>query len=83
VSHPPKRRDPAVVDRDVNRRELRHTYPQLADLAIQLIPHGPYAHHAQFTDADRPRQDGNPSQHLPTPGEVADRLFRTPTSVIE
>jgi hypothetical protein len=79
----PSRADVVVVHSQFNRRELRHTYPQLADLPIQLIPHGPYAHHAQFTDADGPRQDGNPSQHLPTPGEVADRLFRTPTSVIE
>jgi glycosyltransferase involved in cell wall biosynthesis len=64
------RADAVVVHSEFDRRALRHTYPQLADLPIQLIPHEPYAHHVQLADAQASRGDGVPARHHPPrPGE--------------
>jgi glycosyltransferase involved in cell wall biosynthesis len=62
--------DAVVVHSEFDRRELRETYPQLADLPIEVIPQGPYAHHVQFADADASRREGISSRHHPPrPGE--------------
>lgn len=62
------RADGVVVHSDFDRRALRDIYPQLAGLPIEVIPHGPYAHHGQVADAAR--RDGiSPLQHPPRPGE--------------
>jgi glycosyltransferase involved in cell wall biosynthesis len=64
------RADAIVVHSEFDRRGLPDTYPQLADLPIEVIPVGPFTHHAQFADAHASRGDGNPSQHRsPRPGE--------------
>jgi glycosyltransferase involved in cell wall biosynthesis len=64
------RADAVVVHSEFDRRVLRHTYPQLADLPIEVIPHGPYAHHVQLADAHASRGDGmSPRHHSPRPGE--------------
>jgi glycosyltransferase involved in cell wall biosynthesis len=64
------RADGVVVHSDFDRRALRDIYPQLADLPIEVIPHGPYAHHGQVAGADAALGDGlSPRQHPPRPGE--------------
>ena len=44
------RADAVVVHSDFDRHELKKFYPQLAALPIEVIPHGPYAHHGQAAD---------------------------------
>jgi glycosyltransferase involved in cell wall biosynthesis len=62
--------DAVVVHSELDRRALRHAYPQLADLPIEVIPQGPYAHHVQLADAHASRGDGmSPRHHPPRPGE--------------
>jgi glycosyltransferase involved in cell wall biosynthesis len=64
------RADAVVVHSEFDRRELRDTYPQLADLPIEVIPHGPYAHHVHFADAEASHGEGISSRHHPPrPGE--------------
>ena len=59
------RADAVVVHSEFDRRELRDTYPQLADLPIEVIPHGPYAHHVRVADADDSQGEGISSRHQP------------------
>ena len=63
------RADAIVVHSEFDRRGLPDTYPQLADLPIEVIPVGPFTHLAQFADADASRGDANPSHRSPRPGE--------------
>lgn len=39
------RADAVVVHSDFDKREVLKAYPQLAGLPVEVIPHGPYAHH--------------------------------------
>ena len=41
------RADAVVVHSEFDRRELQLAYPQVSQLPIQVIPHGPYAHHVR------------------------------------
>ena len=62
--------DAVVVHSDFDRLALRDIYPQLADLPIEVIPHGPYPHHTQSRDADTSCRDVTaPRHHPPRPGE--------------
>jgi glycosyltransferase involved in cell wall biosynthesis len=64
------RADAVVVHSEFDRRAVRDIYPQLADLLIEVIPHGPYAHHTQSRDADTSCRDVTaPRHHLPRPGK--------------
>lgn len=64
------RADAVVVHSEFDRRELRKAYPQLADMPIKVIPHGPYAHHVQLADVHASGGDGMPPRHHPPrPGE--------------
>lgn len=79
----PSRADAVAVHSEFDRRELRDTYPQLAHLRVQVVCHGPYAHHAQFADGDGLCGDGNPCQHrLPRPGEPV-RVLRTALPLLD
>ncbi|WP_082753649.1 glycosyltransferase family 4 protein [Mycobacterium sp. NAZ190054] len=40
------RADAVVVHSEFDRRELVAAYPRLADMPVEVILHGPYAHHA-------------------------------------
>lgn len=44
------RADAVIVHSEFDLHELRHNYPQLADLPIEVVPHGPYAHHARLPE---------------------------------
>lgn len=45
------RADAVVVHSEFDLRELHATYPELARLPVEVIPHGPYTHHVKNTDA--------------------------------
>ena len=62
--------DAVIVHSECDRRELRESYPQLADLLIEVVPHGPYAHHGHSADAEAAHGEENSSWHRPLrPGE--------------
>jgi glycosyltransferase involved in cell wall biosynthesis len=62
--------DAVVVHSEFDRLALRDIYPQLADLPIEVIPHGPYPHHTQSRDADTSCRDVMAPRHYPPlPGE--------------
>ena len=59
------RADAVVVHSEFDRRALRSIYLQVADLPIEVIPHGRYAHHVQLADAHASRGDGMSRRHHP------------------
>jgi glycosyltransferase involved in cell wall biosynthesis len=64
------RANAVVVHSEFDRRQLQETYPQLADLPIEVVPHGPYAHHGHCADAAASHGEGITSRHHPPrPGE--------------
>jgi glycosyltransferase involved in cell wall biosynthesis len=62
--------DAVVVHSEFDRLVVREAYPQLAQLPIEVIPHGPYAQHTQQRGGDTSR-DGvtAPWHRAPRPGE--------------
>ncbi len=65
------RTDAVVVHSEFDRLALRDIYPQLADLPIEVIPHGPYADYTPLSrNADTSGLDGTEfRRHPPRPGE--------------
>jgi glycosyltransferase involved in cell wall biosynthesis len=64
------RADAIVVHSEFDRRALRDTYPQLADLPTGVIPCGPFGNHVPLGDAPASREDEVSSrQHPPRRGE--------------
>lgn len=47
--------DAVVVHSEFDRIAIQDTYPQLTHKPVQVIPHGPYAHHTQSRDMTAPR----------------------------
>ncbi|MGE2836547.1 glycosyltransferase family 4 protein [Mycobacterium sp. SMC-4] len=63
------RADAAVVHSEFDKREFQNTYPQLRNLPIAVIPHGPYAHHARLGEPILANLEVQGRRHCP-PGSV-------------
>jgi len=69
------RADAVVVHSEFDRCALQDTYPQIAGLPIEVIPHGPYAHHVRSANTPASCGGGMPPHRLPAQSGEPIRLL--------